>query len=76
MAHDIIRSRKLIGMSKENVVDLLGPPDRTGRYNRLEPDVDLNYSLGPEKGYISIDNEWLTVRFQDGKVSEVAVTRD
>ena len=76
MAQNLIRDKHLSGMTKQDVVDLLGNPDITGRYNKTEPDVDLNYSLGPETGYISIDTEWLTVKFRDGKVSEVLLTRD
>ena len=55
----------LKGMTREQVVDLLGaPPDNGGGYFN---DWDLVYPLGPERGLFSIDTEWLVIRAQPGK---------
>ena len=35
------------------------------------------YWLGPERGFMSIDSEWLTLNFdQAGKVRDVDIVRD
>ena len=75
-AFELRKKHKLTGLSREQVVKLLGQPDRIGRYVKAGLDKDFNYDLGAEKGFISIDREWLTIKFESGKVSEVLVTRD
>lgn len=73
MVNSLVSSHKLEGLSREDVIDLLGEPDA---HNRYPGGNDLNYSLGAESGYFSIDTEWLTIFFRDGQVDEVAVTTD
>jgi hypothetical protein len=34
------------------------------------------YWLGPERGFISIDSEWLGIKFKDNVVIEVEILRD
>ena len=67
MADDIIAHRLLNGKTRDEVLALLGPeePDRPFL------DEHLVYYLGPERNsFISIDNEWLAVRFDAGGVVE------
>jgi hypothetical protein len=55
------------------VVALLGEPRRT-RYFRQ---YDLVYWLGPERGMISIDSEWLVLRLDKrGRVTEERLVTD
>src|SRR5690554_6929834 len=56
MLESLLSEHHLVGMTKEEVVALLGPPDRENRFGH----GDLNYVLGPEEGFISIDMDWLT----------------
>ena len=71
---------RLVGMSKDQIVDLLGEPDITGRFSRDEGNRDMNYYLGPEGNpYFSllrIDSDWLTLKLKDGRVEDVSVTTD
>jgi hypothetical protein len=69
----LVRSGRLDGLTRAEVVGLLGPPDG-GPYFR---DWDLVWWLGPERGLMSIDSEWLVVRIgSDGRVAEYRVVRD
>ena len=64
---------RLKGMTRAEVVGLLGPPPPTDKYE----DHGLVYVLGPERGIISIDYEWLLVDFDSaGKVMATAVVSD
>jgi hypothetical protein len=67
-------TKKLDGRTRAEVIALLGPPDG-GDYFR-EPD-NLVYWLGPERGIMSIDSEWLVIRIgPDGRVSGYKLARD
>jgi hypothetical protein len=72
MADDLIARQGLIGKSRTEVEDLLGVPDRKeGRQERAY------YWTGPERHFISIDSEWLTVQYDvDGVVTDVMLTSD
>ena len=73
MVDDIIGNRLLDGLTRDSVERLLGPRDRTDYF----ADWDLVYWLGPERGMIRIDSEWLVVRFgTDGRVREYRIVRD
>ncbi len=62
MSGDIIGSGMLLGKSKEEVVEILGPADTT--------DADVTYYLGfTPMGMI--DPDYLVVRFDEGKVVKV-----
>lgn len=69
-----VRSEVLVtGQSKEDVVDRLGPPTDTEKF----ADHGLVYWIGPEKGVISVDYQWLVIDFDEkGGLSSVAVTTD
>jgi len=73
MADDLVRNHKLKGLTKVEVVTLLGQPPQTPYFKAY----DLVYYLGPERGFMSIDSEWLIVKLgADGRVAEAKIGRD
>ena len=73
MADDLVRTQRLHRLSRPEVERLLGPPDVTAKFKQW----DLVYHLGPERGLIRMDSEWLVVRLAaDGRVSEHTIVRD
>ena len=76
MLFDLREKHELTGLGREQIVKLLGQPDRIGRYVKAGLDKDFNYDLGAEKGFISIDREWLTIKFESGKYPKFLVTKD
>ena len=70
MVDDLIASRKLDGLSEEQVTELLGPPDWIR-------DGNICYYLGPERGFIRIDSETLGITFsKDKRVLAYRLMRD
>jgi len=73
MADGLLASRILEGKSRAEVESMLGSPTRTNKFR----DFDLVYWLGAERGFISIDSEWLVIRFDAGNsVNMVSIVRD
>ena len=73
MADRIVSRRMLDGKARAEVVAMLGEPPKTGYFS----DWNLVYWLGPERGFISIDSEWLVVRFDaHERVSDCRIVRD
>jgi hypothetical protein len=73
MADRIVSRRMLSGKTRPEVIAMLGEPPKTDYFS----DWDLVYWLGPERGFISIDSEWLVVRFDsNNRVSEYRIVRD
>jgi hypothetical protein len=73
MADDLTHHHKLIGLTRMEVVTLLGEPPKTEYFKGF----DLVYLLGPERGFISIDSEWLVIRLgEDGRVNSASIARD
>ena len=58
MADGLVADEVLIGRTRAEVVAMLGEPPPTEYFRNW----DLVYWLGPERGFISIDSEWLVVR--------------
>lgn len=76
MVDHLISSGRLDGLPRSEVVELLGPPQDNGFPGGLTPG-DIYYYLGPERGFIRIDSEWLFVTFdENAKVSCYRVARD
>ena len=76
MVDDLIRSRRLDGLSSNQVVVLLGPPAEKG-FPGGAKDCHLHYWLGPERGFIRIDSEWLFITFDTSqKVNRYWLYRD
>jgi hypothetical protein len=73
MVDDLLSKHRLRGQSRASVVALLGEPLPTNYFR----DYDLVYWLGPERSLISIDSEWLVMRFDaSNRVKEVRLVTD
>lgn len=72
MADDLVRSRLLIGRSRTEVLQLLGTPTNTDKWQ----DWDMIYVLGPCRCLFPIDNEWLVLRLEDDRVTDAQVVVD
>ena len=73
MVDSLIRSRRLDGLSKAQVMELLGQPSDDGYFDEW----DMVYRLGSERGLFRIDSEWLVIRLGvQGRVSEYRIQRD
>lgn len=76
----LLASGTLDRRSRSSVLDLLGPDDSaegTGWGKGYFVDWALVYWLGRERGFISIDSEWLVFRFDGaGVVQEYRIVRD
>jgi hypothetical protein len=73
MADDLVDNKKLIGLTRLEVVALLGEPPKTEYFKEF----DMVYYLGPERGFISIDSEWLVLKLgPDGRVVRATIAND
>jgi hypothetical protein len=73
MVDDLRRKHPLVGLSRSEVLDLLGEPSRTDKFS----DWDLVYWPGSERGLFSIDSEWLVIRFgSNQKVIDAEIVSD
>lgn len=73
MADRFVANRELGGQSRAEIVGTLGEPPETEYFR----DWDLVYWLGPERGFISIDSEWLVFRLDtEDRVVDYRVVRD
>jgi hypothetical protein len=72
MVDDLLRTHKLVGMSRGQLEGLLGVPPATEHFR----EYDYVYWLGPERGLFSIDSEWLVVRCGQGVVVSAQVVTD
>jgi hypothetical protein len=73
LVDDLLRSTALRGRSRADIVALLGEPPKTGYFK----EYDLVYWLGPERGIISIDSEWLVLRLDSlGRVADYRLITD
>ena len=73
VAERLVTSGRLSGMTRLEVIALLGEPSGTEKFK----DHGVVYVLGPEYGFVSVDHHWLLVDFDlAGKVSNVVVVSD
>lgn len=73
MADTFLLSNRLIGMTHEEVTDLLGKQPTTDYFR----DWSIVYRLGAERGFLSIDSEWLAMRTDSrGVVVDAKIVRD
>ena len=71
---DLLDKHELIGMTEAEIIDLLGTHNNDyGYFNEADRYV---YYMGPERGFISIDSEWLILDFKDGVVADCYITTD
>jgi hypothetical protein len=71
MVDDLIENYDLDGQSREFIDELLGPA-RSGFLGNC----DYVYWLGPERGVISIDSEWLCINFDGDVVRDHKIISD
>jgi hypothetical protein len=73
MVDSLIQSGQLDDKAEDEVLTLLGPPTDTKYFS----DWDAVYWLGPERGFLRLDSEWLVLRFDaEGRVSDYRLVRD
>lgn len=73
MADGLVASRVLLGKPRAELEALLGPPTKTNKFKNF----DLVYWLGPERGFMSIDSEWLVIRFDStNKAVQASIVGD
>ena len=73
MDDDLLARYKLVGMTRAEVVQLLGEPAPTPYFREF----DLVYWLGPEHGWFSIDSEWLVMKLDgSGRILEANLVTD
>ena len=72
MVDDLMKNYLLVGMDRKQVEELLGVPPKSDYFS----DYDYVYWLGPERGFISIDSEWLCIKLEDNIVVEVELLKD
>jgi hypothetical protein len=71
MHKDLLRRHSLVGMTRDEVTALLGPPTRTTYFREW----DLVYVMGPEPGF-GVDQVWLVLHLADERVVEHRVVTD
>ena len=73
MVDDLLRRHSFRDMTREQVTAIVGEPDKTEYFRGW----DLVYWLGPERGWMRIDSEWLVFRF-DGqkKITDYRIVKD
>jgi len=73
MVDDLLQRHQFIGTRQEEVILVLGQPDETNHFGNW----NMIYHLGPERGFISIDDEWLVFRLDNQKkVAEYRIVSD
>lgn len=73
LADRLLESCNMKGMSREQIVELLGPPTETPYFR----EYDFVYVIGLERGFIAIDYEWLVFKFdQSGRVTKYRLVTD
>jgi hypothetical protein len=73
MIDDLLRTHRLNGLTRAEVTVLLGPPTVTDAW----PDWQMVYILGPQRGPVAIDHDWLLLRLNSaGIVTEHRIMND
>jgi len=68
MHKDLIAKYKLIGMTREEIIELLGPSSDLTSFKEW----DFNYILGPDPG-MGIDPVWLVIKLQNNRVAKYRI---
>jgi hypothetical protein len=71
MYKDLIARYTLKGMTKEEIIELLGPQSDPAYFK----DWDLRYWLGPEPGW-KIDSIWLVIKLKNNRVDKYQLITD
>jgi hypothetical protein len=72
MVDDLLARHKLVGMTRTEIDAMLGTPPKTSNFRNY----DYVYWLGPERGFMSIDSEWLCIAFDEDIVVNARLMRD
>jgi hypothetical protein len=73
MIDDLLAKRRLDGLTRNELLALLGPSDQTSNWR----DWHLVYWLGPERTVFRIDSEWLVIKFDTaGRVASYRIAAD
>ena len=73
MVDDLLHRYSFRGMTRQEVTGLIGEPEKSGYFTNW----DMVYWLGPERGFMSIDSEWLVFRLDnEKKVTDLKVLTD
>ena len=76
MVDNLMSSGRLEGLTSGQVVELLGTPHEKS-FPAGAKSCDIHYYLGPERGFMRIDSEWLFITFgDDGRVNRYWLYRD
>lgn len=74
MIEKLFADYDFIDLSRKEVASLLGEPTKTAYFKNTN---NLVYYLGPERGLMSVDSEWLIITFNEkDTVSKVEIKRD
>ncbi|WP_017151397.1 hypothetical protein [Bacillus bingmayongensis] len=74
MVDDLLAKHKLVGKSKKEIIQILGYPTETRRFEEMTQTL---YYLGDERGFISIDSECLVLQFDNNdKIIEYTIQKD
>jgi hypothetical protein len=60
MVDDLFSRHKLIGMTRKQLIELLGQPST---FESAQSPYEYIYYLGRERSFICIDDEWLDIKF-------------
>ena len=71
---DLLANHELVGMTEEEILALLGDHDNEAGY--FQQQDRFIYWLGPERGLMSIDSEWLILDFAGEVVTGWFITTD
>lgn len=73
MADDLVENKKLIGLTRQEVLARLDEPPKTEYFKNF----NLVYYLGPERGFMGIDSEWLVLKLgPEGRVVKATIAHD
>lgn len=73
MADELVSQRTLVGKTRAELLELLGEAPKTEYF----ADWDVVYWLGPQRGFMAVDSEWLVIRFDESdRVAEAKITTD
>lgn len=74
MVDHFLQNAHLIGMDRQQVIEYLGDPTETEYFREKD---NIVYWLGPERGLVRIDSEWLVIWFDiHNRVSRYSIERD
>jgi hypothetical protein len=74
MVSDLLNRYRLIGRTRNEVINLLGQPEQ--KPHKFS-DYDLVYVLGPDRTGMPIDFEWMLIKLDDrGRVARIKFASD